>query len=249
MPRPTSAPPRPANRHGRGGRRHALAKTPPARSARRRVARTHRFLVLASRFNQPMTQRLVDGALAALREAGASPRQIRTVWVPGAFELPAAAAHFASQHARPHAIIAVGAIIKGETMQYQALAAAVTQGLSQAAVTTGVPVTCGVVIAETAKQASARAGLPAPPVLRFASPPEIAKRFRGLSLPRHLKDVRGIQSRRCYASHGTGHAPHVTGQSEAKRRGQAGGSIINRGAEAAEAAIELLAVFSDRRTR
>ena len=132
-----------------------------------------------------MTQRLVDGALAALREAGASPRQIRTVWVPGAFELPAAAAHFASQRARPHAIIAVGAIIKGETMQYQALAAAVTQGLSQAAVTTGVPVTCGVVIAETAEQASARAG----------------------------------------------------------------GSVGNRGTEAAEAAIELLAVFSDRRTR
>ena len=116
-----------------------------------------RFALVASRFNEPITQTLVDGALAILRQHGVRRDAIRIVWVPGACELPCAAASVA--HAlRPQAVIALGCVIKGETPQYLAIGHAVTQGLVQVSVTEKIPVTCGVIISDSVAQAKARAG-------------------------------------------------------------------------------------------
>ena len=76
--------------------------------------------------------------------------------MPGAFELPVVAARVVAGRPRPDAVIAVGAILRGETPQYEVLAHAVAQGLSQVAVTSTIPVTFGVVVAQTMAQAKAR---------------------------------------------------------------------------------------------
>ena len=134
-----------------------------------RTRREGRFVIIASRFNRVVTSRLVDGARGVLLKAGVSPRAIDILWVPGAFELPVVAAHLARPGSRagrvgargrpaPDAIIAVGTLIRGETSQYEILANAVAQGLSQVAVTTGIPVTFGVIVADSAAQVRARAG-------------------------------------------------------------------------------------------
>ena len=117
-----------------------------------------RFVIIASRFNEPVSRGLVDGATGVLRRAGIPGRNVQLVWVPGAFELPVVAARVARRTPTPHAIIALGALIRGQTPQYEVLAHAVAQGLSQVSVSTGIPVTFGVVVASTAAQANARAG-------------------------------------------------------------------------------------------
>lgn len=121
-------------------------------SKRRRL-----FVLVASEFNPAITQSLVDGAQHALQESGVPRRQIRTVWVPGAFELPVAAAAAASR-LQPEAIIALGCLIKGQTPQYTAIGQAAAEGLAQVSVSTQIPVTFGVIIADSAAQAAARAG-------------------------------------------------------------------------------------------
>lgn len=123
-----------------------------------RVPRTARIAIVASQFHQDIARALVRGAVEVLSRSGMSRRQIRLLWVPGAFELPVVAAHVARSRLRPHAIIALAAIIRGQTPQYAVLANAVAQGLSQVAVTTLVPVTFGVIVATTLRQATARAG-------------------------------------------------------------------------------------------
>jgi len=129
--------------------------------------RGKRFIIVASQFNTAITQALVRGARDILQRAGASSRDVRLVWVPGAFELPVVAARLASSRPRPHAIIAVGAILRGETPQYEVLAHAVAQGLTQVAISAVIPVTFGVVVAQTLAQARARAaGLSAAPKAR-----------------------------------------------------------------------------------
>lgn len=124
----------------------------PSRNGRLRVT------VIASRFNPSITRALAEGATRVLRRAGIAPRAIRLLWVPGAFELPVAAARVARSRPRPHAIVVVGALIRGRTPQYEVIAQAVAQGLSQVAVGSGIPVTFGVIVASTVAQASARAG-------------------------------------------------------------------------------------------
>lgn len=114
--------------------------------------------IVASRFNPAISRSLARAASETLQKAGVSPSAIRTIWVPGAFELPAAASKIASGKKRPDAIIAVGALIRGETSQYAAIAQAVTTGLSTVSVNAGLPVGLGVIVAETAEQARARAG-------------------------------------------------------------------------------------------
>ena len=122
------------------------------------TARAKRFVIIASEFNPAITRALVRGASDVLRRHGASPRRIRVLWVPGAFELPVVAARLVAGRPRPDAVIAVGAILRGETPQYEVLAHAVAQGLSQVAVTSTIPVTFGIVVAQTQAQAKARAG-------------------------------------------------------------------------------------------
>jgi 6,7-dimethyl-8-ribityllumazine synthase len=100
----------------------------------------------------------VRGAPAALRRRGVPPAAIRVHWVPGAFELPAAAARAVRQRPRPRAVIALGVLLRGETPQYTVIAQGVAQGLQQVAVQAVLPVTFGVIVAETMAQARARAG-------------------------------------------------------------------------------------------
>ena len=122
-------------------------------------ARGKRFVIIASRFHPVLAHSLIRGATSVLRRSGTSSSSIRLLWVPGAFELPVVAARLTRQHPRPDAIIALGALIRGDTPQYSVLARAVAHGLTQVAVTTGIPVTFGVIIADTLAQARERAGL------------------------------------------------------------------------------------------
>ena len=122
-----------------------------------RTAHT-RVTIIASQFNESLSRALVRGAQDVLRRAGVPAAGIRVLWVPGAFELPVVAAQIAGSRRRPNAIIAVGALIRGQTPQYEVLAHAVAQGLTQVAVGAAIPVTFGVIVAENAAQARARAG-------------------------------------------------------------------------------------------
>jgi len=121
--------------------------------------RGKRIVIIASRFHPSISRALVRGATRALRRAGITAGQIRLLWAPGAFELPVLASRVAATHPRPDAIIALGALIRGETSQYDVLAHAVANGLSQLAVSARLPVSFGLIVAETVAQAKARASL------------------------------------------------------------------------------------------
>jgi len=139
-------------------RRRVTRRSPP-----QPVMRGKRFVVIVSECNRPISEGLLAGARDALRQASVRDASIRVVWVPGAFELPAAAARIAASRAKPDAVIALGAVIRGETKQYEAIAQAAAQGLAQVAVNAVIPVTFGVVVAESAAQARARACVDRPP--------------------------------------------------------------------------------------
>ena len=112
---------------------------------------------VAARFNALITERLVNGALRTLTKHGIRRQDVRVLWVPGAFELPMAAA-WAAKHLKPSGIVAVGCLLKGETPQYAAIGSAVAQGLTQVAVQTHTPVGFGVIVADSFAKARARAG-------------------------------------------------------------------------------------------
>ena len=116
-----------------------------------------RFAVVVSRFNETLTDRLREGAVTALMDYGAAQADITTAWVPGAFELPMAAAHLASK-GRFDAIVCLGVLIRGETTHYDVLAHATATGVQDVARQSGLPVTFGVLTCETTQQAEARAG-------------------------------------------------------------------------------------------
>lgn len=120
-------------------------------------ARGLQFGIVVSRFNEAITQHLYAGALEALTKYGAEAGQVEAVQVPGAFELPAAALRLA-RSGRVHAIIALGAVIRGETPHFHFVADGATVGLTQVALQTGVPVAFGVLTCDTLVQAEARAG-------------------------------------------------------------------------------------------
>jgi 6,7-dimethyl-8-ribityllumazine synthase len=116
-----------------------------------------RFAVVAARFNEPITKRLVDGALRAFAEAGVPPERVDVHWVPGSFELPQAASHLAA--AGRHAGVAcVGVVIRGETPHFEHVAREAASGIREVGLRTGVPVTFGVITALDERQAWARAG-------------------------------------------------------------------------------------------
>jgi 6,7-dimethyl-8-ribityllumazine synthase len=121
------------------------------RGAGRRVA------VLASRFNEEIVRRLVDGALGALVGQGADLDDVDVIWVPGAWELPVAARYLLESE-RYDAIVAVGAVIRGETAHFDYIAGETARGLQQLTLDFGVPVTFGVLTTDTEEQAAARAG-------------------------------------------------------------------------------------------
>ncbi len=126
----------------------------------RRVARSPgslRFAIVAARFNERITQRLVAGALQALRAARLGPDAIEVHWVPGSFELPQAASHLAAT-GRYAGIVCVGVVIRGQTPHFEHVAREAASGIRQVALATGVPATFGLITALSEEQAWERAG-------------------------------------------------------------------------------------------
>jgi 6,7-dimethyl-8-ribityllumazine synthase len=123
------------------------------------LAAETRVGLVVSRFNEPVTRRLLVAAIETLRAAGLDPASIDVAWVPGSFELPLAADRLAAS-GRYAAVICLGAIIKGETTHDRHIATAVATGIEQAARQRGIPITFGVLTCENPEQAAARAGGP-----------------------------------------------------------------------------------------
>ena len=116
-----------------------------------------RFAIVAARFNERMSKRLLAGAQRALSSAGVADDAVEVHWVPGSFELPQAAALLARTR-RYAGIVCVGCVIKGETPHFDFVAGQAAAGIQQVALETGVPTTFGVITALTEEQALARSG-------------------------------------------------------------------------------------------
>ena len=116
-----------------------------------------RFAIVAGRFNSFITERLVGGAMDALRRSGASEDDIELVRVPGSWEMPLTVAALLVQK-RHDAIICLGAVIRGETPHFDYIAGETAKGLAQASLQAGVPVSFGVLTTNTLEQAIDRAG-------------------------------------------------------------------------------------------
>jgi 6,7-dimethyl-8-ribityllumazine synthase len=113
--------------------------------------------ILVSRYNERITGRLLDGARAACRESGVPETQVDVVWVPGAFELGAAAAAAAGT-GRYACLVALGAVIRGDTPHFDYVAGEAARALSDVAVRHALPVAFGVLTVDTMQQAVDRAG-------------------------------------------------------------------------------------------
>jgi 6,7-dimethyl-8-ribityllumazine synthase len=123
-------------------------------------AQGKRFAIVVARFNSFITERLLDGALRALRQAGAAKDDITIVHVPGSFEIPAASRQLAESR-KYDAIVCIGCLLRGGTLHYEVIANEVTRGVGQSAQDTGVPHAFGVLTCDTLEQAIDRAGLKA----------------------------------------------------------------------------------------
>lgn len=117
-----------------------------------------RFVVVVSRFNSFITERLLQGALDALERSGATSKNVEVVHVPGSFELPLTAKKLALT-GRYDAIIAIGCILRGQTAHYDHVCSETSRGLQLAQMDTGVPVMFCVLTCDTLEQAVDRAGL------------------------------------------------------------------------------------------
>jgi 6,7-dimethyl-8-ribityllumazine synthase len=113
--------------------------------------------IVASRFHEAISARLVDGARAALLRHGVRAGDVSVVWVPGAFELPQAAGRLAAAGG-VDALVCVGCVIRGETPHFEFVAGEAARGISEVGRSTGVPTTFGLITANTREQAEARAG-------------------------------------------------------------------------------------------
>ncbi len=120
-------------------------------------AKGMRFALVAGRFNDFITSKLVDGALDALKRHGAAEQNLTVVWVPGSFEIPLVARKLAAS-GKYDAVLTLGAVIRGATAHFDYVAAEVSKGVAQVSLETGVPVIFGVLTTDTIEQAIERAG-------------------------------------------------------------------------------------------
>jgi 6,7-dimethyl-8-ribityllumazine synthase len=118
---------------------------------------TARFAVVAARFNEPISKKLVDGALAGLAEQGVRADAADVHWVPGSFELPLAARALA-RTGRYAGVVCVGVVIRGGTPHFEHVSREAAAGIRQVGLETGLPVTFGLITALTEEQAWDRAG-------------------------------------------------------------------------------------------
>ncbi|MEO8089431.1 MAG: 6,7-dimethyl-8-ribityllumazine synthase [Gemmatimonadales bacterium] len=122
-----------------------------------RLRASGRVAILVSRYNELITTRLLEGALACCQEAGLPREQVDVVWLPGAFELPVAAAA-AAETGRYSCLVALGAVIRGETPHFDFVAGETIRGLGAVALQHALPVGFGVLTVDTLQQAADRAG-------------------------------------------------------------------------------------------
>lgn len=117
----------------------------------------HKIAVVVSRFNDLISQRLLQGALLTLSSHGVPEEHIEVAWVPGAWEIPVAAAKFAKSE-RFAGVVILGAVIQGETSHHEYIANEVAASLGRLTSETGIPVAFGLLTTATLDQALARAG-------------------------------------------------------------------------------------------
>ena len=117
-----------------------------------------KIAIVIARFNELVTGHLLSGALDTLRRHGVGDDDVTVAWVPGSFEIPIAAKKLAETGAYG-AVICLGAVIRGETDHYDHVAGAVTSGVSQVGIQTGVPTIFGILTTDTVEQALNRSGL------------------------------------------------------------------------------------------
>ncbi len=119
--------------------------------------KSFRFAIVAARFNEFITEKLLSGALDALKRHETPEENISVIWVPGAFEIPIVAKKLASLN-KFDAIICLGAVIRGATSHYDYVCNEVSKGIAQVGLQSGVPTIFGVVTTENIQQAIERAG-------------------------------------------------------------------------------------------
>ena len=115
------------------------------------------IVIVCARFNEAVTQALLRGALAALKERGLTEEQMEVVWVPGSFELPLAA-NAAAARFDVTAVVCLGAVIRGDTPHFDYVSHAAATGILRAGMDNDKPVTFGVLTTDTPEQAFERAG-------------------------------------------------------------------------------------------
>jgi len=116
-----------------------------------------RFGIVAGRFNEFITGKLLDGALDCLERHGTDLKDVTVCWVPGSFEIPAAAQRLARSK-KFDAVICLGAVIRGSTPHFDCVAAEVSKGVAKVSLDEGVPVIFGVLTTDSIEQAVERAG-------------------------------------------------------------------------------------------
>ena len=116
-----------------------------------------RVAVVVGRFNETIGKRLLDGALDGLTRHGVADQDISVTWVPGAFEIPLVAHRLASS-GEVDAVVALGAVIRGETAHFDYVAGHASNGIGAASVDTGIPIANGILTTENTQQAEDRAG-------------------------------------------------------------------------------------------
>ena len=121
------------------------------------VAEGAKVAIVASRFNEFITSKLIGGAVDGLKRHNVEDDDITLAWVPGAFEIPVIAKKLA-ESGKYDAVICVGAVIRGSTSHYDYVCAEVSKGIATVSMNTGVPVLFGVLTTDTIEQAIERAG-------------------------------------------------------------------------------------------
>lgn len=134
-----------------------MARTDPAPPAERLQLDDVRVAAVVAGFHRGVAQALLDGAVERLGECGLPADRVDVHWIPGAYEAPAAAAALAAT-GRYAAIMALGAVIRGETAHFAYVCDAAAHGLMRVSLDTGVPCAFGILTCDTMAQATARAG-------------------------------------------------------------------------------------------
>ena len=120
-------------------------------------AKGFRFAIVASRWNDALVSRLIEGAFRALKEHSAKPDAVQVFRVPGSFEIPLCAQK-AAETRKFDAVICLGVIIRGDTPHFEYIASETARGIGAAGLKTGVPLIFGVITADNVEQANERAG-------------------------------------------------------------------------------------------